>query len=185
MSDQTNKGKSAPTPSRKAQEAANRKPLVGDKSKEGRKLARERQQEERRKIREGMLRGEDKYLPVRDRGPQKRMARDIVDSRFTLGELMIPSMLVMLLGLGITGQGKTISALAFWLQVGVLAYMWLLFLAVAIQAWLLGRKAKSAVAARYGAASVERGLAMYAAMRSAQFRPMRMPKPLVKRGQKL
>mgnify|MGYP006286424137 CR=1 FL=1 len=125
MSDQTNKGKSAPTPSRKAQEAANRKPL------------------------------------------------------------MIPSMLVMLLGLGITGQGKTISALAFWLQVGVLAYMWLLFIAVAIQAWLLGRKAKSAVAARYGAASVERGLAMYAAMRSAQFRPMRMPKPMVKRGQKL
>ncbi|MEN9713447.1 MAG: hypothetical protein RLZZ164_111 [Actinomycetota bacterium] len=184
MSDQTNKGKQTPTPSRKAQEAANRKPLVGDKTKEGRKVSREHQAEERRKAREGMLRGEDKYLPVRDRGPQKRMARDIVDSRFTLGELVLPSMLVMLLAMGVTGQGKTISALGFWLQVGILAYMWLLFIAVGINAFMIGRKVSKLVGAKYGQTNVERGIGWYSAMRSIQLRPMRMPKPLVKRGHK-
>lgn len=185
MSEQPTKGKQSATPTRKAQEAANRKPLVGDKSKEGRKLSREQMAVERRKAREGMLRGEDKYLPVRDRGPQKRLARDVVDSRFTLGELVLPSMLVMLLAMGVTGQGETISAFGFWLQVGILVYMWVLFVAVGINAFLIGRKANRLVAAKYGQASLERGIAWYAAMRSIQLRPMRMPKPLVKRGHKL
>jgi hypothetical protein len=37
--------------------------------------------------------------------------------------------------------------------------------------------------AKFGAGNVERGLAWYAAMRSIQMRPMRMPKPQVRRGQ--
>ena len=88
-------GKGKATPSRKQQEAANRRPLVGDKSKEGRAAQKERLAQERRIAREGMMRGEDKYLPIKDRGPQKRLARDVVDARFTAGELVMPAICLL------------------------------------------------------------------------------------------
>ena len=173
------KSKKGPTPARKTQEAANRRPLVGDKSKEGRQLSKAQQVEARRKAREGMMRGEDKYLPVRDRGPQKRLARDVVDSRFTTGEMILPTMFVFLLVTGIAGN----NFLA--IQFVALCLMWALFIIVAIDAILLGRKANKTVAAKFGANNVERGIAWYAAMRSIQLRPMRIPKPQVKRGAKI
>ena len=179
MSDNKPAGKKGPTPPRKAQEAANRRPLVGDKSKEGRKLSKEQMAEQRRIAREGMMRGEDKYLPIRDRGPQKRLARDIVDSRFTVGELIIPVMFGFLLVTGFAGKNY------LELQVVALSLMWALFLIVAIDAILLARKASKAVAAKFGAKNVERGIGWYAGMRSIQMRPMRIPKPQIKRGTKI
>ena len=167
------KGKA--TPSRKQQEAANRRPLVGDKSKEGRAAAKERLAAERRQAREGMMRGEDKYLPIKDRGPQKRLARDIVDARFTAGELVMPAMVVFLI---------TTATDIYYLQLVSLVLMWGLFVVVIIDAFLLGRKARKLIEQKYANQSVERGLAMYAGLRSIQMRPMRLPKPQVKRGTK-
>ena len=167
------KGKA--TPSRKQQEAANRRPLVGDKSKEGRAAAKERLSAERRQAREGMMRGEDKYLPIKDRGPQKRLARDIVDARFTAGELVMPAMVVFLI---------TTATDIYYLQLASLVLMWGLFVVVIIDAFLLGRKARKLIEQKYANQSVERGLAMYAGLRSIQMRPMRLPKPQVKRGTK-
>jgi hypothetical protein len=168
-------GKGKATPSRKQQEAANRRPLVGDKSKEGRSASRERITAERRQAREGMMRGEDKYLPIKDRGPQKRLARDIVDGRFTAGELVMPAMVVFLI---------TTATNIYFLQLASLVLMWGLFIVVIFDAFLLGRKAKKVIDEKYGSQTVERGLAWYAGMRSIQMRPMRLPKPQVKRGTK-
>ena len=167
------KGKA--TPSRKQQEAANRRPLVGDKSKEGRAAVKERLAAERRQAREGMMRGEDKYLPIKDRGPQKRLARDIVDARFTAGELVMPAMVVFLI---------TTATDIYYLQLVSLVLMWGLFVVVIIDAFLLGRKARKLIEQKYANQSVERGLAWYAGLRSIQMRPMRLPKPQVKRGTK-
>lgn len=166
-------GKGKATPSRKQQEAANRRPLVGDKSKEGRAAQKERLAQERRIAREGMMRGEDRYLPIKDRGPQKRLARDIVDARFTAGELVMPAMLVFL-------ATSLIDNLL--VQSICLVLMWGLFVVVIVDAYVIGRKVKKVVGAKHGEASLERGLAMYAGMRSIQMRPMRLPKPQVKRG---
>ena len=63
--------------------------------------------------------------------------------------------------------------------------MWLLFVAIAIDAYFAGRRAYRKVAAKYGEDKVERGIRWYAAMRSTQMRPMRLPKPQVKRGTKV
>ena len=169
-------GKGKATPSRKQQEAANRRPLIGDKSKEARAAEKARASEERRIAREGMMRGEEKYLPIRDRGPQKRFARDIVDSRFTAGELVMPAMFIFLI---------TTATNIYELQLASLVLMWGLFVVVIIDALILGRRVKKLSAQKYTEANVEKGIAWYAGMRSLQMRPMRLPKPQVKRGHKL
>jgi hypothetical protein len=168
--------KGKPTPSRKEQEAANRRPLVGDRSKEGRAAERAKITEQRRIAREGMMRGEEKYLPSRDRGPQKKFARDIVDSRFTAGELVMPSMFLFLI---------TTATNIYELQLISLVLMWGLFIVVILDALIIGRRVKKLMIAKYTEANVEKGVAWYAGMRSLQMRPMRLPKPQVKRGHKL
>ncbi len=52
-----------------------------------RKTNREQVALQRERARVGMARGEEKFLPVRDRGPQKKFVRDYVDARFGIGEL--------------------------------------------------------------------------------------------------
>lgn len=178
MTDQESKatGKGRATPSRKKQEAANHRPLVGEKSPEARKADKARIREERLKARTGMAAGEEKYLGVRDRGPQRKFVRNYVDSKFTLGELVMPTLLLVIL----------ISAIdSYIVQLATLLTMWVLFLAVAINAWIIGRGAAKALEEKYGASKVEGGIKWYAGMRTIQMRPMRLPKPQVKRGTKV
>ncbi len=168
-------GKGQATPTRKEREAANRRPLVGEKTKEAKKLSREQLAAERKIAREGMLRGEEKYLPIRDRGPQKKMVRDIVDARFSLGEMILPAMFIFLIA-------TTIDV--YYVQLASLIVMWILFAAVVADALLIGRRVERELSSKFGFGKLERGLRWYAAMRSLQMRPMRMPKPQVKRGKK-
>ncbi|MEY4320268.1 MAG: hypothetical protein RLZZ471_209 [Actinomycetota bacterium] len=168
-------GKGQATPTRKEREAANKRPLVGEKTKEGRKLSREQLAAERKAAREGMLRGDEKYLPIRDRGPQKRMVRDIVDARFSLGEMILPAMFIFLIA-------TTVNV--YYVQLASLIVMWILFAAVVADALIIGRRVERELSAKFGYGKLERGLRWYAAMRSLQMRPMRMPKPQVKRGRR-
>jgi hypothetical protein len=177
MSDEkTTTGKGRPTPKRKAAEKAHSRGIVSDRSKEAKRADRAKIAEERKVAREGMLRGEERYLTARDRGPQKRLARDVVDSRFTIGELVMPTLFLVILVSSVPNEA---------VQLATLLAMWSLFLLMAIDAWLLGRKVKKVVAARFGTDRLEGGLAWYSAMRSMQMRPMRIPKPQVKRGTKV
>jgi hypothetical protein len=174
--EKSNAGKGRPTPSRKAAEKAHSRSIVSDRSKESRKADRAKIADERRVARAGMMAGEERYLTARDRGPQKRLARDVVDSRFTIGELVMPALFVVILAS---------SAPDPTVQLATLIGMWTLFLAMGIDAWILGRRVKKVVAARYGADRLERGLVWYSAMRSMQMRSMRIPKAQVKRGTKI
>ncbi|MEY3846782.1 MAG: hypothetical protein RJA66_1049 [Actinomycetota bacterium] len=169
-------GKGRPTPARKQQEAANFKPIVGNKSPEAVKAAKAKAAEERRKAREGMMRGEERYLTVRDKGPQKRLARDLVDSRFTAGQLVMPALFVMII---ISYAGS------MTVQVYTLLGMWALFLIIGVDAFIIGRRVSNAIEKKFGKGKVEKGVRWYAAMRSIQMRPMRLPKPQVKRGDKV
>lgn len=169
-------GKGRATPPRKQQEAANFKPIVGNKSPEAMKAAKAKAADERRKSREGMMRGEERYLTVRDKGPQKRMARDLVDSRFTAGQLVMPALFLMII---ISYAGD------MTIQVYTLFAMWALFIIIGIDAFLIGRRVKSTLEKKFGEGKIEKGVRWYAAMRSIQMRPMRLPKPQVKRGEKI
>ena len=44
-----------------------------------------------------MAAGEDRYLPARDKGPQRKFVRDYVDSGWHLGEVVMPAMVLVIL----------------------------------------------------------------------------------------
>ena len=165
--------KGAPTPTRKQQEAANKRPLVPDDRKLAAKQARAKSADARERARLGMAAGDDKYLPVRERGPQKKFVRDYVDARFNVGEFMIPVMfLVIILTFFPDPTVQTYGILA----------LWAFFLVAVIDCVILGFVLKRKVEAKFGVDKAER-VRWYAAMRALQLRAMRLPKPQVKRGQ--
>ncbi|MGV8851287.1 MAG: DUF3043 domain-containing protein [Rhodoglobus sp.] len=166
-------GKGRPTPTRKEREAANLRPLVSDDRKEARRQARTQMQGERERARIGMANGEEKYLPLRDRGPQKRFVRDYVDARFSVGELLVPAMFVVII-LTLLPQPEV--------KVFGLFALWAFFLVAAMDAILLGLRLRRKISEKFGESRAEK-VRWYAAMRSLQLRIMRLPKPQVKRGQ--
>ena len=44
-----------------------------------------------------MAAGDPKYLPARDKGPQKKYVRDYVDARWSLGEVLLPMLVLVIL----------------------------------------------------------------------------------------
>ncbi len=172
--DSTMTGKGRPTPTRKEREAANRRPLVSNDRRAAAKASRAKMAEAREKARIGMAAGEEKYLPVRDKGPQRRWIRDYVDARFSVGEVLIPVMFLVIVLTFINDER---------VQLIGIAGLWLFFLAAVIDGVILGLIVNRRLAARFGADSLQRGNRWYAAMRAMQLRVMRLPKPKVKRGQ--
>jgi hypothetical protein len=161
------------TPTRKEREAARKRPLVGGKTPEARALSKEQQRVQRDRARVGMANGEEKYLPARDRGVQKRFIRDFVDSRWGLGELVIPVLGVVVIISFILPSTQNIGTIALYSFI----------ILVAIDTVVLTVMLRRALSRRFGADKVER-TGIYHITRSIQLRAMRIPKPQVKRGQR-
>jgi hypothetical protein len=172
--DSVSSGKGRPTPTRKEREAANRRPLVSNDRRAAAKESRAKMAVAREKARVGMAAGEEKYLPARDKGPQRRWIRDYVDARFSVGEVLIPVMFLVII---LTFVNNEVYQL-----IGI-AGLWLFFLVAVIDDVILGFIVNRRLAARFGAEHLQRGNRWYAAMRAMQLRIMRLPKPQVKRGQ--
>ena len=120
-----------------------------------------------------MANGEEKFLPLRDKGPQRRYVRDYVDARFSLGEVMIPVMFAVILATLV--PNPTVQTA---LMLALYAFVVLVVVDSLLLGWLVTRKLK----AKFGDSKVEKGVRWYAAMRALQLRPLRLPKPQVKRG---
>ncbi|MCU1546123.1 MAG: hypothetical protein JWP30_1223 [Homoserinimonas sp.] len=167
-------GKGRPTPTRKEKEAANLRPLVSSDRKASSKEARAKYNAVRDRARIGMANGEEKYLPIRDKGVQRRFIRDYVDARFNVGELMIPVMILIIVMTFIDSwQVQMVSILS----------LWAFFILAVIDCYVAGRLVKRKLAAKFGADKLQKGNAWYTAMRALQMRVMRLPKPQVKRGE--
>lgn len=166
-------GKGRPTPTRREKEEARKRPLVSNDRAEARRQARAQAQAQRDKARIGLANGDEKYLPLRDRGPQKRYVRDYVDARFSFGELLIPLMFLVII--------LTFFPQAEVQYIGIVA-LWAFFIVAAGDAILLGFLVTRKLRAKFGEDRVEK-VRWYAAMRALQLRMMRLPKPQVKRGQ--
>jgi hypothetical protein len=164
-------GKGRPTPSRREAQAAKAQPLAGSRDKAALKAQRQKATEARERARQGMMQGDERYLSARDRGPQRRFVRDYVDARISVGEFLIPAMLVILLMTFLPAEWQIYSMLAIW---GYLALS-------IVDAVLLGLTLKRRLGQKFGEANVQPGFRWYAAMRAFQFRMLRMPKPQVKR----
>lgn len=171
--DSTTAGKGHATPTRKEREAANLRPLVSSDRKAGNAAARARAAEAREKARIGMANGDEKYLPVRDKGVQRRFIRDYVDARWSVGELIIPVMFVVII---LTFINNVL------LQNIAIFSLWGFFIVAVIDCVVVGIIVQRKLAAKVGADHLQKGNRWYTAMRALQLRPMRLPKPQVKRG---
>ena len=166
-------GKGRPTPKRSEAERRRRQPYSAPKDrKEAGRAARDRQRDERTRRMEGMRRGEEWALPVRDRGPARALIRDYVDSRRRVSEFYMYGLIVLLMLLFI----KT-AVVQSLVPLFVLAAV----LIMLVEGIFLGRRAKALAAERLPGEST-RGLGLYAAMRALQIRKLRMPKPRIGPG---
>lgn len=178
-------GKNRPTPRRRDVEAARKQPLVptgrgaGGRGASG-KAARQAARAERVKAREQMMAGNERFLPLRDRGPVRRFARDVVDGRWNVGELLLPVMLGVLL---LSFVGGSVQRQNPAVYTGVLAVTYTMVLAAAFDAFLMARNLKKALIARFGDGADLKGIRRYAVMRAFQLRRTRIPRPAVERGQ--
>jgi hypothetical protein len=165
-------GKGRPTPSRKEAEAAAKARAKGPQDKKERaKLDRQRRAESNAKAREGMRTGDDRYLPQRDKGPVRRFARDFIDARLCIAELLLPILFLIIIAQGISP--------------GLSSGLWsATILLIAFDTALVVFRLRRELRRRFPDQSTK-GAVGYAILRSTQFRKIRMPKAQVKLGAKL
>ncbi len=167
--------KGKPTPKRS--EAQARKPVapVPANRREAARQTRERQRADRVEARAGMQRGDEKYMMARDRGPERRLVRNIVDSRRSVGTWFFIAAFAILVG---TNRAMP-PVVQFAAQAG-----WLLILVFfVIDSIVLSRKIRKLVWSRYPKTTQRKGsLYLYGVMRSITFRKLRMPNPQVRPG---
>ena len=169
-------GKGRPTPSRREAEAAARaRAKVPRTRKEIARAQREARLESSQKVRAAMKSGDERYFMPRDQGPMRRFVRDLVDSRFSFIELMIPLLLVSIV-LGYSGVPR-LQSMSTLITMGM-------FVLIVIDMLVLRRRLRKELAARFPGESTK-GTTYYAVMRSLQMKFMRLPKAQVKIGQEL
>jgi hypothetical protein len=164
-------GKGRPTPKRSDARKArrNRTPKT---RKEAAALQRDKRRDERRSARQALITGDERHLPPRDAGPEKRLARDVIDSRFTYGQVFF-GLIFLVFALSIVPD-VLVREVANYAALFSLAMM-------VIDGAMNGRRAKQAVIAKYGEANA-RGIVAYAFMRALMPKRFRRPPPRVKRG---
>ncbi|MFG2191228.1 DUF3043 domain-containing protein [Streptomyces sp. NPDC048639] len=167
--------KGRPTPKR-SQAQSQRRSLASTPTnrKDTAKRTREARRADMARQREALASGDERFLPVRDKGPIRRFARDFVDSRFAVAEFFLPlAVLILVLSMLPSPAIKNISLL-LWL--GVIVMIVIDSIGVAI-------RLKKQLRTRFPNENL-RGAVPYALMRTLQMRRLRLPKPQVKRGER-
>lgn len=168
--------KGRPTPKRaeaeKRKRAAEPPPA---NQKEARARMREKMRAERAEQLAGAARGDERFLMPRDRGPVRRLVRNLVDARRNMGPVFFLGLLVVV-----------VSSMQFMPPVvqfaGTVVWLGLLILMV-VDAILISRLIKRAVSERHPDTKEKmRSLYFYGIMRSVSFRRIRHPKPQVNVG---
>jgi hypothetical protein len=167
--------KGRPTPKRSAAQSQRRSVAHTPTT---RREASKRQRDERRahmeKQRQALASGDERYLPARDKGPVRKLARDFVDSRFCIAEYFLPmAVIILVLSLVRVGSLQNI-ALLLWLFVIV---------AIVIDSAVTGFRLKKKLAEKFPDER-RKGAVAYALMRTLQMKRLRLPKPQVKRGER-
>jgi len=170
-------GKGKATPKRRDQRKRVAEPPPKDR-KEAYKRLRERERGERAEARAAMMRGDEKYLPERDRGPERATIRNMIDARRSVGNYFFGVAIVIVL-LGALPVPYVVK-----LAVNVL---WVVMLvSIIIDGYLVTRLVRRMMSERFPKSTVRPGsLYFYAIMRAMTLRRMRMPSPQVKVGEKV
>jgi Flp pilus assembly protein TadB len=154
------------------QQAARKRPLVPADRKAAKDKNRSAVRDDRARMRQALDTDDERYLPLRDKGPNRRFVRQFVDARINIGEfLMVAALVFVVLSF--------FQSLA--VQSAVLLAFWVLIVAVILDCVLLRRKLKKKLTEKFGGPN--QGDLWYGVTRALQLRRLRLPKPQVKRGQ--
>jgi hypothetical protein len=141
------------------------------------KQMRERQRQERAEQSAGIRAGDEKHLLPRDKGPERLLVRNIVDSRHTVGTWFLAGAVIVVVGSsGAMPRAVQLASNLLWT---------LLALGVVVDSVLIARKIKKLVRERFPKTGQRMGsLYLYGIMRALTFRRMRVPKAAINLGAK-
>jgi hypothetical protein len=168
-------GKGRPTPKRSVAQGRRPGPPPPPPTtrKEAYRRMRENQAARRVEGRQAAARGDDSYLPARDRGPVRKLVRDVVDSRRNVGSFFLAIAGVALIGTVV--PSLAVRSYASFLLFGF-------FLLLIVDSVLLSRRIRKKVAERFPEEKNTRGVILYGISRSTMIRRWRFPKPDVALG---
>ena len=175
-------GKGRATPKRKDAQARRLHPIVPADRKAARREARAKQNEAWERQRQAMITGDERYLPARDKGPIRRYIRDYIDARYSIGELFMPSAILLLLitvGFSAVRGSQAPNLLAFYIMVAIYLLFFAAIFDTLICWWLVRRR----LYAKFGEAKVRDGgmIIWYVFSRCMYLRRWRQPAPQVAR----
>jgi hypothetical protein len=168
-------GKGRPTPKRSEAQRRRGGPVAPPPAtrKEAARRVRAEGAKKRQAIKAGTRSGDERAMMARDRGPVRRLARDLVDSRRHVGGLLIPATILPLLA------ELSTNALVRGLGVGI----WLAtILATILDMVATGLVVRRRIAGDFPQETKLRGHVAYAVVRTAQYRRFRLPPPQVSPG---
>jgi hypothetical protein len=172
-------GKGRPTPRRREAQRRRTGPVAPPPKtrREAYKRMREQGTERRTNLREGMKTGDERYLLPRDQGPERKLVRDIVDSRRNAGTLFLFVAVVYFLGLFV--RDARFQAIAVSLWIAVLALL-------IIDSSVLGIRIRRLVQQRFPDTGERMfRLVLYGVTRATMIRRWRAPKPQVALGDRV
>ena len=168
--------KGRPTPRRREAQKRRTGPVAPPPKTRREAVRRMREQggDRRADAREGLRAGDERYLSARDRGPERRMVRDVVDSRRNAGVLFLLSAVVYFAGLLIPNVQIKAAITALWLTVLIL---------LVVDSAVIGLRIRKLMRQRFPDSREPLGrLIFYGATRATMIRRWRMPKPAVEVG---
>jgi hypothetical protein len=169
-------GKGRPTPRRREAQKRRTGPVAPPPRtrREAYRRMREQGSGRRSEMREGMRSGDERYLTPRDRGPERMMVRNIVDSRRNAGVLFLLSAVVYFIGLIVPSLQVKAAITALWLTVLIL---------LLVDSTVIGLRIRKLMRERYPDSNQKMSsLVFYGATRATMIRRWRSPKPVVEVG---
>lgn len=167
--------KGRPTPKRS--DATRRRSVVVTPPPANRKEAAARLKEEqaalRSRVRAGTAAGDDRFLVARDRGPVRRLVRDLVDSRRSVAVILLPASLIV-----VVSEFARSAVFARW---GFTLYF-AVILTVLLDLAMTTTRVRSRLKRDFPEEKRLGGHVFYALSRSTQFRRVRRPPPRVTVG---
>jgi hypothetical protein len=169
-------GKGKATPKRTEAQRRKAEPPPANR-REALKRTREKQRAERAEAAAGMRAGDERYFLPRDKGPERALVRDLVDSRRTVGPYFFVGAFVLLILTMVPDYRIALLANAVWLALAAM---------MIVDTFFICRRVKKVVKERFPK-TTERmgGLYFYAGMRALSLRKLRLPKPRVNIGAKV
>lgn len=171
--------KGRPTRTRKEAEAARRRPLVVEDRKQAKRQDRARAAEDRNRSQQALIDGNEAEMPAQHRGPERRLVRDLVDTRRNAAEFFFPVALVLMLVALVLPL--LLPQLYATMSLVLMVVLWGGIIVCVIDSVRLRSIIRSGLTEQYG--DVRRGLVSYGVMRSLQIRRWRLPRAQISHGQ--